>query len=71
MDAEKNEFKSIIQTTTEPLVSPDINHNPNSSIVDISEIKVINDNFCRILSWYDNEWGFSNRLVDVALKITS
>ena len=67
--AEKSEFKSIIQTIDEPLVSPDLNHNPHSSIVDLSEIKVINNNFCRILSWYDNEWGFSNRLLDVALKI--
>ncbi len=69
--AEQSEFKSIIQTTDEPLVSPDLNHNPHSSIVDLNEIKVINDNFCRILSWYDNEWGFSNRLLDVALKIAS
>ena len=69
--AEINEFKSIIQTTDEPLVSPDLNHNPHSSIVDLSEIKVINNNFCRVLSWYDNEWGFSNRLLDVALKIAS
>ena len=69
--AEINEFKSIIQTTDEPLVSPDLNHNPHSSIVDLKEIKVINNNFCRVLSWYDNEWGFSNRLLDVALKIAS
>tara|TARA_B100000029_G_scaffold316585_1_gene308996 strand:- start:510 stop:1508 length:999 start_codon:yes stop_codon:yes gene_type:complete len=64
--AEKGDFKNIIKTTSEPLVSNDFNHNPNSSIVDLSETKVINEKFCRILSWYDNEWGFSNRLVDVA-----
>ena len=67
--AEKSEFKSIIQTIDEPLVSPDLNHNPHSSIVDLSEIKVINNNFCRILSWYDNEWGFSNRMCDTAIQI--
>ncbi len=69
-NAEKNEFKKIIQTVSEPLVSTDFNHNPHSSIVDLAELKVINKRFCRILSWYDNEWGFSNRLVDVILKIS-
>ena len=61
----QDSFKNIIQTTSEPLVSNDFNHNPNSSIVDLSETKVLNKKFCRILAWYDNEWGFSNRLVDV------
>ena len=64
-EAEKSDFKNVIQTTSEPLVSNDFNHNPNSSIVDLSETKVLNKKFCRILAWYDNEWGFSNRLVDV------
>ncbi len=66
VSAEKGDFNNIVQTTNEPLVSNDFNHNPNSSIVDLSETKVINEKFCRILAWYDNEWGFSNRLVDVA-----
>ena len=65
IEAEKSSFKNVIQTTSEPLVSNDFNHNPNSSIVDLKETKVINKKFCRILAWYDNEWGFSNRLVDV------
>ncbi len=68
-NAENNQFKSIIQTTSDPLVSADFNHNPHSSIVDLSELAVIENNFCRILSWYDNEWGFSNRLIDVVKKI--
>ena len=51
MDAEKSNFKNIIQTTSEPLVSNDCNHNPNSSIVDLSETKVLNKKFCRILAW--------------------
>ena len=68
-NAEKNQFKSIIQTTSDPLVSGDFNHNPHSSIVDLSELAVIENKFCRILSWYDNEWGFSNRLIDVIKKI--
>jgi len=69
-DAEKGSFKGIIQTSSAPLVSNDFNHNPHSSIVDTKETKVINNNFCRVLSWYDNEWGFSNRLIDVALKLS-
>ncbi len=68
-DAENGALKFILETTSEPLVSPDFNHNPHSSIVDLTEIKVLNDKFCRVLSWYDNEWGFSNRLIDVAKKI--
>jgi glyceraldehyde 3-phosphate dehydrogenase len=69
-NSEKKEFKKIIQTVEEQLVSPDFNHNPHSSIIDLAELKVINKRFCRILSWYDNEWGFSNRLIDVILKIS-
>ena len=61
--AELKDFKNIIETTDDPLVSNDFNHNPHSSIIDLNETKVINNKFCRILSWYDNEWGFSNRLL--------
>ena len=69
LKAENHELKSIIQTVSDPMVSGDFNHNPHSSIIDLSEINVIKDNFCRILSWYDNEWGFSNRLLDVIKDI--
>ena len=67
--AEITNFKSIIQTVEDPMVSGDFNHNPHSSIIDLSEITVIQKRFCRILSWYDNEWGFSNRLLDVVKKM--
>ena len=70
LKAENNELKSIIQTVSDPMVSGDFNHNPHSSIIDLSEVTVIKNNFCRILSWYDNEWGFSNRLLDVIRNIT-
>lgn len=66
-----NIFKGIVEAVDEHLVSCDFNHNPHSSIVDLSETKVINNNFCRVLSWYDNEWGFSNRLIDVVCSIFS
>ncbi len=68
-NAENQNFKSIIQTVVDPMVSGDFNHNPHSSIIDLSEITVIQKRFCRILSWYDNEWGFSNRLLDVVKKM--
>ena len=71
LNAEKNEFKGILQTVSAPLVSSDFNHNPHSSVVDLAETKVINERFCRILSWYDNEWGFSNRLVDIVLELSN
>ncbi|MAI85441.1 MAG: type I glyceraldehyde-3-phosphate dehydrogenase [Rickettsiales bacterium] len=67
--AELSDFKNIVQTINSPLVSSDLNHNPHSSIVDTLETKVVDQNFCRVLSWYDNEWGFSNRLIDVSLFI--
>jgi len=56
----------ILGYIEEPLVSIDFNHNPASSIFDASGTTVIDGTFCRTLSWYDNEWGFSNRMVDVA-----
>lgn len=71
MDASLKELKGVLEISKEPLVSCDFNHNSHSSILDSTETKVINKNFCRILSWYDNEWGFSNRLLDITKKIFS
>ncbi|MAI29771.1 MAG: type I glyceraldehyde-3-phosphate dehydrogenase [Rickettsiales bacterium] len=71
LNAEKSEFRGILQTVSAPLVSSDFNHNSHSSVVDLAETKVINNKFCRILSWYDNEWGFSNRLVDIILELSN
>ncbi len=64
-------FKDIIAYNTEPLVSIDFNHNPASSIFDSTQTQVVGDNFGRVLSWYDNEWGFSNRMIDVCSKLGS
>ena len=64
--ATKNEFKNIIDIISEPLVSIDFCHNAHSSIFDTSQTSVVDKRFCRILSWYDNEWGFSNRMLDTA-----
>lgn len=57
---------NILGYTNENLVSSDFNHSPYSSMIDLSLLKVIDDNFVNIVSWYDNEWGFSNRMVDNA-----
>ncbi len=62
----RDRLKGILGYTEEPLVSIDFNDNPNSSTADLSLTKVMDGNFVKVLSWYDNEWGFSNRMVDVA-----
>ena len=60
-------LKGILEYTEEPLVSSDFNHNPASSIVDASITKVADGTLVKVYSWYDNEWGFSNRMLDVAV----
>jgi glyceraldehyde 3-phosphate dehydrogenase len=67
--AAQGELKGILGFNELPLVSMDFNHCQNSSTLDANGTKVIDGNFARILSWYDNEWGFSNRMSDVAVEI--
>jgi glyceraldehyde 3-phosphate dehydrogenase len=62
-------LKGILDTTEEPLVSIDFNHNPASSVFDLTQTQVIDGSLVRVLSWYDNEWGFSNRMSDTAVAI--
>jgi len=64
--AESNRFRGILMTTDEELVSSDFNHNPASSTFDLTQTQVIDGKLVRVLSWYDNEWGFSNRMSDTA-----
>ncbi len=59
-------LKGILGYYTEPLVSSDFNHDPHSSIFSINETKVMDGTLVRIMTWYDNEWGFSNRMLDTA-----
>ncbi|MCB1537845.1 MAG: type I glyceraldehyde-3-phosphate dehydrogenase [Rhodospirillales bacterium] len=59
-------LKGILGYYAEPLVSSDFNHDPHSSIFSLEGTKVIDGNFVRVMSWYDNEWGFSNRMLDTA-----
>jgi glyceraldehyde 3-phosphate dehydrogenase len=62
-------LKGILGTNDEPLVSIDFNHNPNSSTFDLKQTQVIDGNLVRVLSWYDNEWGFSSRMTDTAAAV--
>ena len=62
-------LKGVLGTNDEPLVSIDFNHNPNSSTFDLKQTQVINGGLVRVLSWYDNEWGFSNRMSDTAAVV--
>jgi glyceraldehyde 3-phosphate dehydrogenase len=62
-------LKGILGTTAKPNVSIDFNHDPHSSIFHLDQTKVMDDTFVQILSWYDNEWGFSNRMCDTAVHV--
>ena len=64
--ASEGALKGVLGYSDEPLVSIDYNHCPNSSTIDSLETSVIDSKLVRVLSWYDNEWGFSNRMVDTA-----
>jgi glyceraldehyde 3-phosphate dehydrogenase len=64
--AASNRLRGILMTNEEELVSSDFNHNPASSTFDLTQTQVIEGKLVRVLSWYDNEWGFSNRMADTA-----
>ncbi|MDG1466724.1 MAG: type I glyceraldehyde-3-phosphate dehydrogenase [Alphaproteobacteria bacterium] len=68
--ASNNELKNILGYTDEPLVSSDFNHDSRSSIFHMDQTKVMDGSFVRVLSWYDNEWGFSNRMSDTAVAMS-
>jgi glyceraldehyde 3-phosphate dehydrogenase len=68
-EAAAGELKGVLDFTVEPLVSIDFNHSPASSTVDSLETAVIGGNMVRVLTWYDNEWGFSNRMADTAVAM--
>ena len=67
--AADGELKGILGYTDEPLVSTDFNHDPHSSVFHMDQTKVMEGTMCRILTWYDNEWGFSNRMSDTAVAM--
>ncbi|MDA0823114.1 MAG: type I glyceraldehyde-3-phosphate dehydrogenase [Proteobacteria bacterium] len=68
-NAAAGELKGILEYNSAPLVSVDFNHNPASSIFEASQTKVIGGTLVKVLSWYDNEWGFSNRMLDTTVAL--
>lgn len=67
--ASENSMKGILAYTEDPVVSSDLLNNPNSSIVDAELTKVLGGNLVKVVSWYDNEWGYSNRVVDLIVFV--
>lgn len=69
--AAEGSLKGILEYTEDPIVSSDIIHNPHSSIIDAQSTSVMDGNMVKVLSWYDNEWGYSNRCVDLIKKMAN
>jgi glyceraldehyde 3-phosphate dehydrogenase len=67
--AAEGPMKGILQYCEEPLVSIDFRGNPHSSILDAANTRVMGGNFAKVLSWYDNEWGYASRVIDLVLKM--
>ncbi len=67
--ASEGSLKGILDYVTEPLVSIDFNHNAHSSCFDATQTQIVDDKLVRVVSWYDNEWGFSNRMNDTAVAM--
>ncbi|MDH5294987.1 MAG: type I glyceraldehyde-3-phosphate dehydrogenase, partial [Acidimicrobiia bacterium] len=65
----EGDLKGILQYSEDPLVSTDIIGNPHSSIFDAGSTRVLGGNLVKVLSWYDNEWGYSNRVVDLVERM--
>jgi glyceraldehyde 3-phosphate dehydrogenase len=62
-------LKGVLAVTKDPLVSVDFNHHDASSTVALPQTQIVDGGLCRVLSWYDNEWGFSTRMSDVAVAV--
>jgi glyceraldehyde 3-phosphate dehydrogenase len=67
--AANGKLKGILDVNDVPLVSTDFNHHPASSIFDVTQTQVVDGRFVRVLSWYDNEWGFANRMAEAAVLL--
>jgi len=67
--AAQGALQGVLEVVNDPLVSTDFNHNSHSSCFDLTQTQVVDNRLVRVLSWYDNEWGFSNRMLDTAAAI--
>ena len=70
-EAANGPLKGVLGVNTQPLVSIDFNHNPHSSVYDSTLTQVMGGTLVKVLSWYDNEWGFSNRMLDMTLALAN
>lgn len=68
-EAANGQFKGVMDVNAVPLVSHDFNHNTHSCIFDVTQTRVIEGDMVKVLAWYDNEWGFSNRMLDTSMAI--
>ena len=66
-EAANGALSGVLDVNNEPLVSIDFNHRPASSTFDLTQTQIVDGGLVRVLSWYDNEWGFSNRMSDTAV----
>ena len=64
--AESSRLRGILGINKAPTVSVDFNHDPHSAVFDVTQTQVLDRRFVRVLAWYDNEWGFANRMVEAA-----
>jgi glyceraldehyde 3-phosphate dehydrogenase len=69
VEAADGKMKDVLAYTDKPLVSSDFNHDPHSSTFALKQTQIVDEGLVRVLSWYDNEWGFSTRMSDVALEM--
>ena len=69
--ASEGDLRGVLAYNDEPLVSIDFNHDPASSTYDAGLTKVMSGSLVKVLAWYDNEWGFSNRMLDTALALAN
>jgi glyceraldehyde 3-phosphate dehydrogenase len=68
-EAESERYRGILGVTADPLVSSDIIKDPRASVVDLGMTQVVDGDLLKVMSWYDNEWGYSSQLVREALRI--
>jgi glyceraldehyde 3-phosphate dehydrogenase len=67
--AAEGALQGVLGVNDKPLVSMDFNHSPLSAVLDLAGTQVVDGTFCRVMAWYDNEWGFSNRMCDTAVAM--
>lgn len=70
-ESESNRYKGVLGAVREPIVSTDIVKDPRASVVDLTMTQVIDGDLIKVLSWYDNEWGYASQMVKEAVRMTS